>query len=371
MNGMRALYDHQAFSLQDGGGISRYLFELTRAISRLDAASCDLVLGLHANRYPFSGNGNIRVLQHRGWPAGNPGIVRYGINHLVSDCLVPFRGVYDVYHPTLYRWLALARYQKMVVTHHDCTYERFPGLFKRTESIIRARALQFAKTDAIICPSASSRNDLHHFYDIPEGKSFVIHHGVARFEPAPDEERPLRQRPFLLYVGSRAEYKNFSGFLAAFAAAQLQSSFAIVAVGGGPPRAEELKQIAGEGLENCVCFVPDANDEVLAAYYRQAHLLVYPSLYEGFGLPPLEAMLCGCPVLSSNASCLPEICGPAALFFEAGSKEAFVETMRVGCFNEDRRRELKAAGRIHAEKYSWQDCARKTMNVYSLPGRPV
>ena len=361
---MRILYDHQVFSLQDRGGISRYYFELARALASRSSCGCDLLLGLHRNRYPFQSSSCESVWECRSRMAGRPGGVRYAFNHLASSCVVPFRGRYDIYHPTLYRWLDLARYKKMVITHHDCAYEHFPSLFRNTAGIMKMRSRQFAKADAVICPSEATRRDLHRFYDIPEHKTFVVYHGIAELTPTP-AGIPLRsRRPFLLYVGSRAPYKNFRGFLSAFAAAGLGSSFDIVAIGGGSGRVDEFEWIRKTALSQPVYFVPHVSDQELAAYYTQAHLLVYPSLHEGFGFPPLEAMDLGCPVVAANASCLPEICGPAACLFDPYSDDSFVEALKRSCYDEDWRRKAIALGKHQAKLYTWNDCAENTLAVY-------
>ncbi len=368
---MRILYDHQVFSLQDGGGISRYYFELTRAFSMMASCSCDILLGLHRNTYPFQASASTSVWQCRSRIAVRPGTVRYALNHLASNCIVPFQGGYDIYHPTLYRWLELAQYKKMVVTHHDCAYERYTSLFQNAPEIMRMRARQFAKADAVICPSQATRRDLHRFYNIPEHKTFVVYHGIASLNAARAATSTLSKRPFLLYVGSRAPYKNFHGLVSAFAEAGLQRSFDILAVGGGPRHSDELDQIRRAGLSAFVHFIDRVSDNVLAAYYEQAHLLVYPSLHEGFGFPPLEAMTLGCPVVAARASCLPEICGPAACLFDPDSEDAFVEALKLSCYDEEWRRKAIALGRDHARQYTWQDCARNTLSVYETVSSSV
>jgi len=361
---MRILYDHQVFSLQDTGGISRYYFELARALALRYSCACDLLLGLHRNTYPVHSISDESVWQYRSRMAGSPGTVRYALNHTGSSCLVPFLGRYDIYHPTLYRWLELARYKKMVVTHHDSAYEHFPSLFRNARGIMKMRSRQFAKADAIICPSEATRRDIHRFYDIPEYKTFVVYHGVAKLCSTPEGILLRSRKPFLLYVGSRAPYKNFAGFLLAFAAAGLQRSFDIVVIGGGSPRRDEVDRIRKAALSQSVHFVPYVSDAVLAAYYTQAHLLAYPSLYEGFGFPPLEAMDLGCPVIAARASCLPEICGPAACLFDPNSEDSFVEALKLSCYDEDWRHKAIALGKHHAQQYTWDGCAQGTLAVY-------
>ncbi len=360
---MRILYDHQVFSLQDRGGISRYYFELLRQLSGLDSCSAEIFLGANRNIFRFSDLHQAKTWEYRGALTIAPGKYRFILNEALANLILPFRGSFDVYHPTLYRYVPLARYRRMIVTHHDCTYERYPALFRNAESIRRMRASLFARADAIICPSESTRRDLHEFYDVPEEKTIAIHHGVTRLFPH-DASAPVTGRPFLLYVGLRAAYKNFGGFLRAFAAADLKRDLDILVLGGGAVKAPELALVNELSLLDCVKFVPDASDELLARAYAQAHLLVYPSLYEGFGFPPLEAMLAGCPVLAAHTSALPEICGEAAFYFEPSDEADFVDRLKLSCSNEAERLVKIEQGRALANTYTWEKCAFNTLQIY-------
>ena len=176
---MRVLYDHQVFSLQDAGGASRYHFELIRNLQGLDEIAIEVLLGLNGSVMPFSSlrQARTRVLGRR--TAMKPGLSRYAINELLSAATAPLRGRVDIYHPTLYRALPWVRRRGVVVTHHDCIHERFPHLFPNAASIVNTKRKLFAQADAIVCVSASSQRDLLHFYDVPENKTHVVHHGFA------------------------------------------------------------------------------------------------------------------------------------------------------------------------------------------------
>ena len=123
-----------------------------------------------------------------------------------------------------------------------------------------------------------------------------------------------------------------------------------------------IKQLS---LEDAVRVAPHASEDFLARAYDQAHLLVYPSLYEGFGFPPLEAMSLGCPVLVAHTSSLPEICADAAFYFTPGDQASFVDGLTESCLNDAERRQKIERGRILSSGYSWEACATKTLQVYS------
>lgn len=362
---MRILYDHQVFSLQNTGGISRYYYELLTHLGQAESCRPEITLGFQRSAFDFRQLPGVKAWRFHGLSSLTPGKARYIFNEMLSTALLSFLGQFDVYHPTLYRHVQVARWKKMVITHHDCAYERYPALFRRVERIKRLRTRQFQMADAIICPSESTRRDLHEFYDVPESKTFVVHHGVTHMQRDSGARGEFScDRPFLLYVGSRARYKNFPVLLRGFAAAGFKAEFDIMVAGGGPSTDAELALIRETGLIGNVRFIPNASDPLLAEFYSQARLLVYPSLYEGFGFPPLEAMSFGCPVLATRSSSLPEVCRNAAFYFDADDLESFVSSLRVACFNMTERATKVRDGMSLVTSYNWKKCAAKTLAIY-------
>jgi glycosyltransferase involved in cell wall biosynthesis len=364
---MRILYDHQVFSLQDAGGASRYHYELIRHLQQCEGIYAELLIGLNRSVMPFA-----RLSQTHGkvlsWNTRmRPGKVRYAANELLSALVAPLRGVFDIYHPTLYRALPWVRRRRVVVTHHDCIHERFPSLFSNAASIVQTKRKLFAQADAIICVSKSSQDDLLHYYDIAKEKTHVVHHGFSALGlPAEKTYLPeLRSGgPYLLYVGSRASYKNFSLLLEAFSRSGLAQTYRLVAVGGGEATAEEKERIASLGLAEGISIVPRADEGQLAHAYQRAALFVYPSLYEGFGFPPLEAMSMNCPVLVNRTSSLPEICGDAAFYFDATNSEELARSL-ISVLGDSQ--ELSRKRRLGLQRvglYDWQQSAKSTLAIY-------
>jgi glycosyltransferase involved in cell wall biosynthesis len=346
------------------GGVSRYYYELLRQFSRMESCRPEIAIGIHSNGFNFGGLARVKAWSFHGLAPIPPGKTRYMVNELFSAILMPFRGEFDVYHPTHYRHVRTARWKKMVVAHQDCAYERYPALFNRVEMIRRLRARQFETADAILCPSEATRRDLHEFYDVPESKTFVIYYGVTQLGNHPAAREFRRERPFLLYVGSRAPYKNFPALLRGFSAAGLESEFDIVVAGGGGVTHAETTLLREAGLVENVQFIPRVSDALLAQLYQQARLFVCPSLCEGFGFPPLEAMSFGCPVLVSRTSCLPEICRTAAFYFEVDDLESLVCSLRMACFDESERAAKVREAKSLVASYSWEKCAAETLSVY-------
>jgi glycosyltransferase involved in cell wall biosynthesis len=176
--------------------------------------------------------------------------------------------------------------------------------------------------------------------------------------------------PYLLYVGSRAEYKNFALLIEAFSRSGLAGDYRLVVVGGGPFSAEEQAGISARGLCDWITVIPKADEATMAHAYRNAALFVYPSLYEGFGFPPLEAMSLGCPVLVLRTSSLPEVCGDAAFYFENSDADELSNTL-VSTLRDTQGIAIKRRlGEQQVRLYDWGRTASGTLKVYRalLPG---
>jgi glycosyltransferase involved in cell wall biosynthesis len=362
---MRILYDHQVFSLQDAGGASRYHFELIRNLQAANEVAIELLIGLNGSVMPFSALQQVHTRVFGRRTRIKPGVARYAINELFSALIAPLRGRVDIYHPTLYRALPWVRRRRIVVTHHDCIHERFPTLFSNAASIVEAKRKLFAQADAIVCVSESSRRDLLHFYNVADDKTHVVYHGFSPL-PLPEGDTPDRVEPYLLYVGSRAGYKNFGLLLEAFSRSGLAGNYRLLAVGGGSFTPAEEERIASLKLSGSVTVIPKADDATLARAYRDAALFIYPSLYEGFGFPPLEAMSLGCPVLVNRTSSLPEVCGDAAFYFDAADADDLSRCL-LSILADDQGRAMKRKlGAQQVRLFDWSQSARRTLDLYRM-----
>src|SRR5271165_4011080 len=190
---MRIYYDHQVCSLQDAGGASRYHYELMRYLSGRPDVETELFLGMNCAVYPYEelSSANVRVTSFGG-PL-HKGTLRYASNELLGNSIAPFRGTFDVYHPTHYRIMPLVRSRRIVVTLHDCIYERFP-VFRHVKEVLRAKKVTFARADAIICVSESGRKDLLRLYDVDIAKTRVIYHGLTPLPRSSASARTLREK---------------------------------------------------------------------------------------------------------------------------------------------------------------------------------
>jgi glycosyltransferase involved in cell wall biosynthesis len=200
---------------------------------------------------------------------------------------------------------------------------------------------------------------------VPENKTSVIYHGSSFYKKTKNKSFPIR-KPYLLFIGQRDGYKNFDILLRAFAhSSKLRKDFLLICFGGGTFSSVERKRIATLGLSLQDVIHVRGDDADLAGFYGEAAAFVYPSLYEGFGIPLLEAMALSCPVVCSNASSFPEVVGNAADLFDPFDEESLRSTIERVVFSMEHRDFLIGRGLDRARLFSWDRCAEETLQVYA------
>ncbi len=264
-----------------------------------------------------------------------------------------------------------------IVTIYDLSFIRFPESFNTINRMYLTYAVQDSLRRAIraIAISESTKRDLVTKFHVSPEKVKVIYCGIEpSFTAASDSTgvAQLRARyslpeKFILYLGTIEPRKNIVRLLRAYARAKREARLPhrLVLVGArGWKYAKVDRVVEEEGILNDVMFTGYAPQEELVSWYRAADLFVYPSLYEGFGLPPLEAMACGTPVVTSNASSLPEVVGDAALLVAPENERALADAILRALTDRTLREEMVARGIAQAARFSWQRAARETAALY-------
>lgn len=285
----------------------------------------------------------------------------------------------EVFHSTVYG-VPLVCPCKRVFTIHDLTPLIFPEFFKKFhhQAVYRFNFFTGKYADRIITSSQNSKQDIMHYLNIPDNKISVIYDGVgAQYRrlqslEAIENIRTRYQIPgkFLLYVGGFDANKNLPMLVEAFKQLIQQKhlpdkNLFLVFVGNLTPATEPLREyVRARGIEEHVIFTGFVPEEDLIGLYNAAEVFVFPSIYEGFGLPPLEAMACGIPVIASKASSLPEVVGDAAIQVNPHSPEELSQRMFEILTNDKLRQELSHKGLERAKLFSWEQTARKTLQVY-------
>jgi glycosyltransferase involved in cell wall biosynthesis len=364
---MNIAYDYQIFNHQRYGGISRYFCELARRIDRIPGTEARVVAGWHVNRYLEQFNPELTIGRRRPQIGGLDRLLN-GVskrrNSVWSDAYLR-RHPTDILHYTFYYPNAQSHGAVRVLTVYDMIHERFresmpPG----EERLINAKVAAIDQADWIICPSENTKRDLQEFCDVDPSKITVILHGhemMVETVQLPSAE--WLDRPYILYVGDRGWYKNFDRLLQAYAS-RFSQDFRLVCFGSTPFDPIEQQRIAKLGLNSQQVCWTSGSDPKLRGMYQQAALFVYPSLYEGFGYPPLEAMSLNCPVACSQVSCFPETVAHAAELFDPQDVDSIGEAIYRVLSSPKRQAELVELGKQRLQHFSWQSCAEAHHRLY-------
>lgn len=338
--------DGLIFSLQKDGGISRIFKEIIPLLCHSEKIT--LFKGFFIDSYDL----NIAELKIIGFKnIINNRIINKFISILnaiwlqIAWIAVMMRGC-DYYISSYYRLPLISDKTKIIVFDYDCLYERFPDLFTGSEKIIKRKKRAYEIADYIITISESSKNDLIHYYGICPSKIKVLSLGINQTfmkQPILISNKP--SRPYIVYVGSRAKYKNFN-LLSDLYKRDLHKQYDLYVVGGNDLRLDDSELSEFPGVKWL-----ELSDQELSDIYNAASALIYPSSYEGFGLPPLEALACGCPVVLSNDNLASkEIIGKFGFYFnekECGSLKSAI----LLAVNSTEQQCLDA--QLHASSFTW------------------
>jgi glycosyltransferase involved in cell wall biosynthesis len=253
---------------------------------------------------------------------------------------------------------------KVALTVYDFTHERYPHLFPKDRTQAWKRKA-FKRADALICISESTKNDLLDLYDLRDGcKVETIHLGYNDLSSLSDSNISLPSVPYFLFVGPRYSYKNFDCLLNAFALSpNLKKNFNVVCFGGSVFSKKEKEQFNKLQVADKIIRY-EGGDDILATLYKNATALAFPSFYEGFGFPLLEAMDYGCPVVASNTSSIPEVVGDAALLFTPTSSEELVVQLSRIVYDDELRKRMMQLGQQRCALFSWNRCVEETLSLY-------
>lgn len=388
---MKILYDHQIFEQQEYGGISRYFYELIKGFSKLLIDDTELALQYTNNyyltndpfyraqfrrlkkyeeflsNYRFKGKGKINYILRK------IGLINYGFEKNLNFSKQKLRiSNFDVFHPTYYNdyFLKYINKKPFILTIFDMTYEIFPNYFKDYEFITRMKKNLALKATKIVAISNNTKADIVKYFDIDEKKIEVIYLGNS-FENLTENNDQINDfliylpKKYILFVGNRSHYKNFTLFIEAiYKILNKDRDLYLVCAGGGAFTDEEIILFSNLGIKNQPLHY-SADDKTLFNLYKNALAFIFPSLYEGFGIPILEAFYCGCPVILSNSSSLPEIAGDAAIYFDPQDRDSILESVSKVLFNDSLREILRHKGFERLKNFSWGKTILETKEIYN------
>jgi len=362
---MRIIIDYQIFYLQKYGGISRYFSRLFECLEK-DNLKVNVIAPFYVNNYLKELNSiNIYGRWINKIPYRTGRILNYG-NQFLSNEIGKKLGT-DIVHETYYSPKpTLNKSNKVrILTVYDMIHEKFAKDFSQDRLTSLYKKAAVARADHIICISQNTKNDLCEIFNIKPEKVSVTYLALDKNKGFGLDVLQFNGKPYLLYVGTRWGYKNFESFLKAVSMDHdLKEEFDIIAFGGGIFTKSEKELIKNLGFNYKSVHQIEGDDKLLNFYYKNATAFIYPSIYEGFGLPPLEAMALNCPVICSNSSSIPEVVGDAGQYFDPFDIDSQIDAIRKIVFDTSNRKELVNAGIKRLTNFSWDKCANETKEIY-------
>jgi glycosyltransferase involved in cell wall biosynthesis len=358
-------------------GIGTYIRNLLRHLARIDHDTEFVLLCTEADLGVAAQLGpNFRSVLE---PAPN-----YSIREQIHVPWVLRRERPDLFHAPHYV-LPAAIHCNSVVTIHDCIHLMFPQYLPNRMAYAYARAQMWTaahRSDCILTVSDASKRDILHLFNIPPEKIVVVYNAIdAHFSvtPHPDAVARVRERyqldhRFLLYVGNIKPHKNLVRLIEAFSELRTGDleDLKLLIIGDEISKLPALRHaVHRHKLHKHVRFLGYVPDDQLAVLYRLAAVFVFPSLYEGFGLPPLEAMASGTPVVVSNVSSLPEVVGDAAVLVDPHDIDSIVDGLRCVLTNPARADDMRRKGLERSREFSWERSVARTLEVYKRIGAPL
>lgn len=360
---MRILYDGEIYGTQKVGGISRYFDNI---ICRLPPEFQPILTSVRSRNDFHPSHPNLKLFTYERF-GFKPGRLCYWLEPYYFQAVEAINN-HQVFHPTYYSLLTRQKFARkrcpVVITVYDMIHEIFADEIDIDGQTADIKRRAILAADIILCISESTKIDLLERYKLPEERVLVTYL-ATEFNPNlgyGDEDIP--SQPFFLHVGARWRYKNFNTLLVALAKVVSQVPDILLCVVGSPFDSFEQSKIAELNLDSHILNFGYATDSHLAKLYRNCIAFVYPSLYEGFGIPPLEAMICQAPVIASNTSSIPEVVGDAGLLFEPKSVPDLVDRLLFLIESPAERERLIAKGLEQTKKFSWDKTVTQTIEAY-------
>jgi glycosyltransferase involved in cell wall biosynthesis len=361
---MNILYDYQIFSIQKFGGISRYFCELIKNFPA--EHNYKLAVLFSENHYLKENYELIKkrdILPDREFKGKH--FLRKNLNsinqhyskHLISS------NKFDLLHPTYYNKYFISVLKKpYIITVHDLIALKYRDSFFKSHYIIPHMEYVIKNANRIISISENTKKDLIEILDIDPGKIDVIYHGYNN--AGLNKKIAGVENKYILFVGLRNRYKNFKTFAKSIGNLFIREKHLKLVCVGEPFSNEELTYLSNlKILDRTI--VMNADDNKLNELYSNALMFVYPSLYEGFGMPILEAFANNCPVCLSNSSCFPEIAGKAGEYFDPDSQQSILSSIEKVLYDSSYADELVLEGQNRLKMFSWSKTILETFNSYN------
>lgn len=357
---MKVLYDYQTFINQKFGGISRYFAELMTNLPQGYDFNIPVVLSSNVYLKAVPGMEFATMWTPRF-------MKKWKRMHRINKCIsrqVQKHGKYDIFHPTYYDPYFLDSVRSpYVITVHDMIHEKFADIFPENDHTAEMKRLTVMNASRVIAISQNTKRDLMELYGLPEDKVDVVYQGYG-LDTTRVESVPRLSERFILYVGGRFGYKNFTRLCEAFSIIRRSHPDVELVCTGVPFDQEEQAMLMRLGIAGCSRSI-FVSEPQLTWLYRHALCFVYPSLYEGFGIPILEAFATECPLVLSNTSCFPEVAQNGGQYFDPYQPESIAAAIEDVIIDSVLRDRLVTRGSEIVKSFSWKRVATETAEVYT------
>lgn len=355
---MKVLYDPFCFS-EFYGGVSRYFTEVISHFP-VDVQYSIPLKYTNNEYYPKLGLDYKEFLKNKRFKGQCTLIKLLNIPELRRTIA---KEKFEIYHQTHYDTMIfdlLPKSTKKIVTIHDLNFFAIPQ-FYNPKSLLKIKQIEsIKKADYIITVSQNTKADLIKYFNIPESSISVIYHGVSKVV---EDIQPYKlDKPYILFVGARNAYKNFENTAKAFSQINIKKDFYLICT-GNPFSSSENELLQKLNIFDSVKQIK-ASEKVLSSLYRGALCFIYPSYYEGFGIPLLEAMTNNCPIICSNKSCFPEVASNAALYFDPNSIDEISDRINQIIKDSKLRDDLITKGQIRVKDFSWDKSSEEHVKLY-------
>jgi len=357
---IKVLYDDQVFSNQIYGGISRYFTELIGNLTQGDFDFQFHLPTLYSRNHYLAESNLLKSKMRLNFKGG----IRLGImaNRFLSRNALKSQN-FDIFHPTYYNpyFLEVIRNKPYVITVYDMIHELYPNYFNNSDHTSNYKKQLLQGAARIHAISNNTKNDIIRLLEIDGNKIDVIPLGHSFFE---SKENQKIEYEYILFVGERGYYKNFINFLKSIVNIITDNkNLYLICAGGGAFNLEELEIMTTSNIIHKVIH-RSPTDVELAGLYKNARCFIFPSLYEGFGLPIIEALQYDCPVVLSNLSSFPEIAGLAGIYFDPYSIKSMEKSISFVLSNAFNKYQFTKDAKVVCDKYTWKNCAKATYESY-------
>lgn len=358
---MKIVYDHKIFWSQEYGGISRYFINLFKNFSHFNV-DYKVISPFYKNNYLNNEIEKDKIIgKHIANPLPKTSFFINGFNNFYFNYLIKNINP-DLIHTTYYNKNIKKNGKPLVTTVYDLIHEK-NSIVSKGYKLFKKDALEIS--DHLICISNKTKSDLIEIYGIPDNKISVIYLGSDHLTINNEYLNPKIKKPYLIFIGSRKKYKNFTSLLKCISISEkIKNNFDLVIFGGEKISLQEKKIINDLKIEPMNIYHESGDDNKLSNLLKRSTCFIFPSLEEGFGLPILESMRNNCPVICSDIDVFREITNNSAEYFNPLDIENMKHKLEETLFSPSKLEKLKELGYDRSLKFSWRDCALKTLDVY-------